>query len=274
MMIEVFGGTGFVGTEFCKRHSSECRAAPRETLEVPKNSKVLYLISTVDNYNVLTDPYVDINTNLIHLMKVLDANKSNNIEFHFVSSWFVYGEVALPAREDSCCRPNGFYSITKLAAEQLLESYCRTYKIKYTITRLGNVVGRGDGKASKKKNALQYLVDEMKANRDIVLYDAGMFYRDFVHVSDVADGLKFIVENGADGEVYNLGSATEEPTLFKDVVEYAYRALNSTSRVGTMSATEFHSIVQVKNMHLDCSKLKSLGWKPSRTVLQAIKEIL
>ena len=272
-MIEVFGGTGFIGSQFCKKYKHECNIATREQLTVPKNSAVLYLISTVDNYNVLDNPFVDIKTNLIHLMKVLDANKQNNVTFHFVSSWFVYGESDLPARETSCCRPKGFYSITKLAAEQLLESYCKTFKIKYTITRLGNVIGKGDGKVSKKKNALQYLIEEMRDNRDINLYDNGDFYRDFVHVDDVVSGLRFIIDNGIGGEIYNLGSG-QRPIKFKDVINYIKTELGSESSVGTMNPTEFHSIVQVRDMYLDTSKLTQLGWKPSRTVYEAVKEIL
>jgi len=272
-MIEIFGGTGFIGSKFYSRYSNECNIVAKNELEVPQDSAILYLISTVDNYNVLTDPYIDINTNLIHLMKVLDANKNKNITFHFVSSWFVYGEVDLPAKENSCCKPKGFYSITKLAAEQLIESYCKTFKIKYTITRLGNVIGNEDRKISKKKNALQYLIDEMKNNRDIKLYDSGLFYRDFVHVDDVISGLRFIIDNGIGGEIYNLASGAK-PILFKDIIMYIHQELNSCSNIGQMIPTEFHDIVQVKNMYLECSKLTNLGWKPSKTVFQAIKEIL
>jgi len=272
-MIEVFGGTGFIGSEFCRKYKNECNVVPRESLEASQNSTILYLISTVDNYNVLNDPYLDINTNLIHLMKVLEANKDKNIFFHFISSWFVYGDVDLPAKETLRCKPKGFYSITKLAAEQLIESYCKTFKIKYTITRLGNVIGKGDGKISKKKNALQYLIDEMKNDRDIELYDSGVFYRDFVHVQDVVDGLKFIIDNGISGEIYNLGSAAK-PVLFRDIIAYIHEELNSKSYIGTMNATEFHTIVQIKSMYLDCSKLTNLGWRPSKTVFEAINELI
>jgi len=272
-MIEIFGGTGFIGSEFYKKYKEECNVVPRESLEVPQDSAVLYLISTVDNYNVLENPFIDIETNLIHLMKVLDTNKNRNITFHFVSSWFVYGNVKLPANEDSKCKPKGFYSITKLCAEQLIESYCKTFKIKYTITRLGNVIGRGDGKVSKKKNALQYLIEEMKNDRDINLYHGGKFYRDFVCVQDVIDGLRFIIDKGESGEIYNLGS-TAKPILFKTIISHIHQKLNSKSKIGTMKPTEFHDIVQVKDMYLECSKLTSLGWKPSKTVLESIDELL
>ena len=271
-MISVFGATGFVGSKFYNKYKDECVIVSREEV-VPQSNKVLYLISTVDNYNVLENSFIDIETNLIHLMKVLDNCKGKDIHFTFVSSWFVYGDTHLPARESSPCKPKGFYSITKLAAEQLIESYCKTFNIKYNIVRLGNVIGKGDGKASKKKNALQFLIDEMKADRDINLYNNGEFYRDFVHVDDVVDGLKFVIDKGESGEIYNLGSA-RKPTLFKDIIAYAHHEIGSHSKIGNMEPSDFHKIVQVESMYLDSSKLGSLGFFPSKGVYEAIKELL
>jgi nucleoside-diphosphate-sugar epimerase len=271
-MISIFGGTGFIGSKFYNKYKDESVVIGREDIQ-PQSNKVLYLISTVDNYNVLQNSFVDIETNLTHLMKVLDNCKGKDIEFTFVSSWFVYGDTHLPARESSPCRPKGFYSITKLAAEQLLESYCKTFNIKYNIVRLGNVIGKGDGKASKKKNALQFLIDELKANRDINLYNDGEFYRDFVHVDDVVDGLKFIIDRGENGEIYNLGSA-RKPTLFKDIIAYVRQEVGSNSNIGNMEPSDFHKIVQVESMYLDSSKLGSLGFFPSRGVYEAVKELL
>lgn len=272
-MIEIFGGTGFVGSEFFKEYSHESNVVIRDQLEVPRDSAVLYLISTVDNYNVLENPTLDIETNLIHLMNVLSANRDNNVTFHFVSSWFVYGDTELPAKETSNCKPKGFYSITKLAAEQLLESYCKTYNIRYTITRLANVIGKTDEKVSKKKNALQYLIGRLKNNEPIDLYYEGKFYRDFVHVSDVVKGLRYIIDHGQSGEIYNLGSGAA-PIEFKEVINFVRKELNSTSEIGSMEPTDFHRIVQVKDMYLDTSKLTNLGWKPSMTVFQAIKQLI
>jgi nucleoside-diphosphate-sugar epimerase len=271
-MISIFGGTGFIGSKFYNKYKDESIVIGREDTQ-PQSNKVLYLISTVDNYNVLQDSFIDIETNLTHLMKVLDNCKGKDIEFTFVSSWFVYGDTHLPARETSPCRPKGFYSITKLAAEQLLESYCKTFNIKYNIVRLGNVIGKGDGKASKKKNALQFLIDELKANRDIKLYNDGEFYRDFVHVDDVVDGLKFVMDRGENGEIYNLGSA-RKPTLFKDIIAYVRQEVGSNSNIGNMEPSDFHKIVQVESMYLDSSKLGSMGFFPSKGIYEAVKELL
>ena len=108
---------------------------------------------SVDNYNVFKDITLDVETNLKVLCEVLENCKKEGIVFNFVSSWFVYGDVPLPAREEYYCKPTGFYSITKKAAEDLIISFCKTFGTEYRILRLCNVLGRGDGKVSAKKNA-------------------------------------------------------------------------------------------------------------------------
>lgn len=269
-VLSVFGGTGFVGSAFINKYPQHLLMERKDV--VPASDTVLYLISTVDNYNVFTDLTLDINTNLTHLMHVLEQCKGRVKKFVFISSWFVYGNVEMPAAETAACKPKGFYSITKYAAELMLESFCRTFNIDYQIIRLANVVGKGDGKVSKRKNALQYLIDEMKNNRPINLYNNGMFYRDFIDVDDVARGIDHIINYGEHNETYNLGRGV--PVLFKDMIMYAYSKLSSTSAIGEMQPTDFHKIVQVESMYLDTSKLEALGFKCSKSVHAMIDSLL
>lgn len=137
-IINVFGGTGFIGHRFCELNPSAVINA-REDYDV-KTNNVLYFVSTVDNYNIHKDLFIDIDTNLTVLMKVLSSIDRTNkdLVFNFVSSWFVYGKNEnTPFREDDLnCNPTGFYSITKRCAEQMLISFCETFDIKYRIFRL------------------------------------------------------------------------------------------------------------------------------------------
>jgi len=190
--ISVFGANGFIGSKFCEMYNDQIYIEPRES-NVPKYDDVLYLISTTDNYNVFGDVHLDINTNLNKLMDVLPNVKGT---FTFTSSWFVYGQQHLPVKEDTHCNPTGFYSITKKAAEDLLVSYCKTFNIKYRVLRLGNVYGKNDKGVSKKKNALQFLIEEIKNNRDVNLYFGGDFLRDYIYIDDVCRAIKLCMEKG------------------------------------------------------------------------------
>jgi len=269
--ISVFGGTGFIGGRFCEMFPEECVRIPYDNRE-PETNNVLYFISTVHNYNVFDNPHLDINTNLNVLMNVLESCRKQNREglvFNFISSWFVYGKTKdLPAREDSYCEPKGFYSITKRTAEQLIISYCETFNINYRILRLCNIYGTADIKASKKRNALQFLTGEIVNNRDINLYDRGENIRDFMHVEDVCRAIYLIINEASLNEIINVGSGI--PHKFIDIMTYVKERTNSTSTFNFIDPPEFHKIVQVQDMYLDVTKLKNLNFKPKYAIWDGI----
>jgi len=264
-MISVYGGTGFIGGTYCDLFKEECLMIPRFQKK-PETNNILYFISTVHNYNVFDDPHLDIETNLNLLIDTLEECKNKeNIIFNFISSWFVYGKTKdLPAKEDSYCNPKGFYSITKRAAEQLLISYCETFGINYRILRLCNVYGTGDQKASKKRNALQYLVGEVTNNRNINLYDAGENIRDFMHVEDACRAINLVINRCPLNTIVNVGNGI--PYKFVDLMGYVKEKTNSKSKFNTVEPPDFHKTVQVKDMYLDVVKLKNIGFKPKYNI--------
>ena len=271
-MISVFGSTGFIGSRFCELFDREVVRIGRDNY-VPKTGEVLYLISTTNNYNVFDNPNLDIDTNLTVLVDVLKNCKNKGIVFNFVSSWFVYGKnESLPAREEDPCNPKGFYSITKRAAEQLVISFCETFKIKYRIFRLGNVYGEGDASVSKKKNALQYLIGEIIDNKDINLYDGGTNIRDFIYVDDVCRAMKLCMEKSDINNIVNISNG--RPYQFLSLMEHTRDRAKSKSKFISVKPTEFHDIVQVKNMYLDTTKLKKLGFKPKISIEDGLNIVI
>lgn len=273
-LINVFGGKGFVGSYYTK--TSNCVVNERNDLvpQLHQATDILYLISTIDNYSMKVNPYLDVETNLTTLLRVLENFRNQNkpdVVFNFASSWFVYGNTELPAKEDSYCDPKGFYSITKRAAEQLLISYCETYNLKYRILRFANVIGMGDTKVSKKKNALTYLLNELKFGRSINLYDNGNFFRDYIHVEDLCSAINLIMRKGNVNQIFNVSNG--KAIVFKDIIDYAILKFSSLSEINIVDAAEFHKIIQVKSMYMDNTKLKELGYFPKHSVFSFVDEV-
>jgi len=241
--INVFGASGFIGSRFCQIHSEKVIIQNRNDYN-PQTNQILYFISTVDNYNIHENLHIDINTNLNVLMSVLENidKKDKNFVFNFVSSWFVYGKnETLPFNEKySICNPTGFYSITKRAAEQLLISFCETFHIKYRIFRLANVLGEGDLKISRKKNALQYMIKCISQNDEIFLYDGGSGKR----------------------------------TTLRDIIYMAQTLSNSKSKINIIQPPHFHDVVQVKDSYLDVAKLNSYGFKCSYKIEDVVLKLV
>ena len=255
MKISVFGATGFIGSRFCELYPA---------VPIPRGEftyfgdNALYLISTTHNYDTWR---VNVDTNISVLYDHLAC--SGNATFNFVSSWFVYGESnwdsvdIYPISESWPPNPKGGnYNLTKRWAEQMVIDYCYEREIPYRIFRLANVFGKGD-KFSEKKNALQYLINEMENDRDIYLYNDGYFYRDYIHVDDVCEMLYKGMEILPVNEIYNVGSG--RPILFRDMILLAHSVLGSKSNISSMEPTEFHKRIQVKDFWMDTGKINSYG---------------
>jgi nucleoside-diphosphate-sugar epimerase len=238
---------------------------------IPKSNNILYLISTTDNYNVHSNITLDVDTNLKVLCEVLDHCKNENVVFNFISSWFVYGNVDLPATEESPCNPTGFYSITKKAAEDLIISFCNTFGCKYRILRLCNVLGGSDGGTSTKKNAITYMINKLKGGEDIYLYDNGTPIRDIMHVNDVCHAIHLVMEKGNTNEIYNIGSG--QATQIGGIMKLAKEFLNSKGNIYGREAADFHKVVQAKDFWYDTTKLKNIGFTQTISTEQIIKEL-
>lgn len=271
--ISVYGSTGFIGSRFCELYSEDVLRI-RRGFHCPKSKDLLFLISTTDNYNVFSDPRKDIMTNLVVLIDVLEQCKNfrQDATINFVSSWFVYGDTELPAKETSICNPKGFYSITKKCAEDLLISYCETFNMSYRIFRLANVYGAKDV-YNKKKNALQWLIFRLARGHNIELYYDGKFKRDYIHVDDVCSAMMHIMSSEYTlNQIYNIGSGNGY--VFRDLIDFAAERLEPKGVIKEVKPHEFHNVVQVKDMYLDISKLKMLKFTPDIDIETGLGEFI
>jgi len=265
--ISVFGSTGFIGSNFLRKSRFDSIAIPRTQL-YSQSKEILYLVGTVDNYNVFEDVNLDIETNLKLFISTLETSRKMypDLFVNYVSTWFVYGNEEIPYREDQPCNPKGFYSITKYAAELLLRSYCETHSLGYRIIRLGNVLGPGDNKASLKKNAVQYMANKISRGEDVNLYEGGNMLRDFIHIDDVVLGLDLILEKGPESEIFNLASGVG--INIGELLHKLKAFTGSNSVLHKIETPKFHNLVQAKDSILDISKIKKLGFTITRPITE------
>jgi len=139
--------------------------------------------------------------------------------------------------------------------------------------RLANVLGKGDKKVSAKKNAVQYLIGEIKSNKPIDLYDSGYFYRDYIDVRDCARAIDLVVQSGEINSIYNIGNGN--PIIFRDIIRYARDAMDSGSEIRTIEQKDFHKKVQSsRSFYMDNSKLRSLGYTPEFSINETVDDII
>ena len=299
MNVLITGGLGFVGgalaNRLCREHrvtvltrSEKGRSRLREpdrvrvkvgaveeitSADCAGMDLVIHCASTVDNYNILTDPYLDVRTNCAGTIALLEACKEHNPKVLFVSTFFVYGNpTKLPVDEASPCEPLGLYPATKLCAEHFCKIYSRLYPFHLNICRLTNVYGPGEAFDNTKKGAFNFLIRKARLGEPIDVYRGGDFFRDYLYIDDAVEALATVAERAPAGELYLIGSG--EPVLFKDLMVCLHRLTGRKSAIGSMEPPPFHEVVGIRNFSADIAKIKALGWTPKISYEEGITRTL
>jgi UDP-glucose 4-epimerase len=108
-------------------------------------------------------------------------------------------------KENDSLYPPSAYAASKIAIEGLALSYFESFGLDIKIARIFSVFGE-----NMERFFIYDLVKKIKSNpKKIILNGSGQQFRDFLHVNDVAKGLKLISSKGKAGEIYNLCSGNK-----------------------------------------------------------------
>ena len=116
-----------------------------------------------------------------------------------------------------------------------------------------------------------WMINQLKLNKDINLYNNGSPYRDVMHVKDVCRAIKLVIDTGELNTIYNIGSGY--PTQVGEIINFVKDHINSKSQINTIEPPEFHKNVQVQDFWMDVGKIKSLGFVPEYTLEEGLKNM-
>lgn len=126
--------------------------------------------------------------------------------FVFASSAAVYGFLEDSAREDMACRPNSPYGAGKLAVENYLHAYRRTYGLETVMLRYFNVYGPRQ-RYSDYSGVITIFINKVLEGERPTIFGDGLQVRDFVHVDDIVQANMLAMESAnAVGEMFNVAS--------------------------------------------------------------------
>jgi nucleoside-diphosphate-sugar epimerase len=186
------GAEGFIGTEVMNLNpffeaTDVKTGSDIKYIDISKYGFLVLLAADLGHDQAAFDHNLEIYR---HLMKFPGA-KPHVI---YTSSAAVYGEGFSPHRETEVPKPEGLYGRSKYLGELVT----RMTFDDYTILRLGNVYGDGQGNG---------VVDIFK-NGGNTIYGDGKQIRDYVHVSKVAQAITRIVAMPDEyrGKTFNISS--------------------------------------------------------------------
>jgi GDP-4-dehydro-6-deoxy-D-mannose reductase len=205
--------------------------------------------------------------NVINAVK----NSAPKARIIFVSSSSVYAPSVgdTPMDEDYLKGPITPYGVSKLAAEQLALLVARKLSLSCVVARPFYWIGPRK-KGDVTSDWCRRIVGIERDNHGEISVGNLEITLDFIDVRDGVRALVLIAERGDDLNSYNIGSGT--PTSLTNLLK-----LLSELSTGTFNVTEESTLVRSFD-HLvrvaDISKIKALGWRPTRGLRETLEETL
>ena len=305
MRILVTGGAGFIGSNFVRfwleRHPDDhvvvldllTYAGSRASLEDVDN-RIVFVegdigdrelaervlrdeeLDTIVNFAAeshnslaVVDPGRFFRTNVLGTQTLLEAARTTGVRrFHHISTCEVYGDLPLDTdeefTEESPYRPRTPYNASKASADHAVRAYSETYGLPVTITNCSN----NYGPYQFPEKVIPLFVTNALDDLPLPLYASTQNRREWLHALDHCSAIELVLEAGAVGETYNVGSGVE-----KSIEEIADRVLELTGKPASLKTIVPDRPGHDRRYLLDSSKLRrELGWEPAIDFERGLRE--
>lgn len=192
----------------------------------------------------------------------------------FISTSHVYGETFFSkrrVRENDLANPLTPYAASKLLMELTALNFVKCHPLQIVVARGFNQVGTGQEKDFVFSDYCRQIALMEKRRRPAVLEVGNSeLVRDFIHIEDAVRAYFFLAQKGRPGEIYNVGSG--RGMSLKEGVDFLARESRVPFTVRSV-ASRFRRSDYPHGVS-DCSKMQALGWRPERSVREALQELL
>jgi UDP-glucose 4-epimerase len=229
---------------------------------------VIHAAAYVDVAESVEKPLMYFENNVLGTASIAKASSEAGVKlFVYLSSAAVYGNpVELPICENHPAKPISPYGLSKLMGEEVVKLFS-AYGLKQVVLRLFNVYGPGQNAAYA--GVIIRFLERVRKGLPPVIYGDGEQTRDFIHVDDVAEAVKLVLEKRCMDEVLNIGSGN--PVKIRDLALITMRLCGVDGEpihVGERPG-------DIKHSYADISKARSLlGFKPRISLESGLRRML
>lgn len=213
---------------------------------------------------------LQIQNNLIY-----GALNAGIMDICFLGSSCIYPrDCAQPIREEYLLtgpleQTNEPYAVAKIAGVKMCESMNKQYSTHYVCVMPTNLYGPNDNYDLLNSHVLPALIRKThaaKLNREteLVVWGSGTPRREFLHVDDLANACVYLMENGIQDGVYNIGSGSD--ISIRELAEVVMEIVGFRGNI----VFDRSKPDGVARKLLDISRMSNLGWRASISLRDGI----
>lgn len=172
--------------------------------------------------------------------------------------------------DEAQVNPHNQYAISKYTQELVALNLGKRYNLPTTCMRYSIVQGKRQSFRNAYSGILRNFTQRLLAGNPPVCYEDGLQVRDYVYVGDVASAnVRALQDERAEYQVFNVGG--EHPVTVLDYAHMLARKINVSIEPLVPGLYRFGD---TRHIVSDVSKLKALGWAPTKQVEEIADEYI
>ncbi len=232
---------------------------------IPGHDVIVHFAAESHIDRSIAGPTVFLDTNVVGTGVLLEAAHRHQVpRFVHVSTDEVYGSLSEGfAAETAPLNPSSPYSSSKAGSDLLALSYATTYGYDIVVSRCTN----NYGPYQFPEKVIPLFVTNLLQGKSVPLYGDGKNERGWLYVDDHAAAIALIVDEGATGEIYNIGADEQLSNL--ELTRHILEAVGADeSMIEYVPDRLGHDL----RYAVDSSKLRALGWLPQHNFSERLEE--
>ena len=212
----------------------------------------------------LEQPTAYMSANVQGTIQVLEAARHAGAQkLVYAASSSCYGLATVPTREDHPIAPRYPYALSKYLGELAALHWHAVYRLPVNSVRIFNAYGTRSRTSGAYGAVFGVFLRQKLAGRPLTVVGDGTQRRDFVYVTDVADGFLQAAQTDRTGEIYNLGGG--HPQSVNRLVDLlGGEVVHLPKRPGEPDCT-----------WADTGKIRrELGWEPRVSFEEGVARVL
>lgn len=176
-----------------------------------------------------------------------------------------------PTNEGKLLQPNSVYAVSKRDQEELCLAVGRAYDIPTVALRFFNAYGTRQALSNPYTGVAAIFAARLLNSQAPLIFEDGQQTRDFVHVSDIVQGIMLAMEqDAANYEVFNVG--TGRPLTVVEVAEKLAEALELEIKP---KITGQYRAGDIRHCYADIGKIRQmLGYRPAVTFEEGLPDLV
>ncbi len=277
--ILVTGGAGFIGSNLCEQlasdsnnkvysldnystgsdlnHVANVTYIEGETSDISKlinfNPDYIYHLG---EYSRVEQSFDDVEKvwryNKDGIFAVLQFCRKSGAKLIYAGSSTKFGDGGL----GRCQSP---YAWSKASNTELVENYGIWFNVPYAIVYFYNVYGNREIATGRYATLIALFKEKTIKGEPLTVVSPGTQHRNFTHIDDIIDGLILVGKNGF-GDEFGIGSP-DSYTILEIAQLFGGEIKMLPERKGNRMTADVVT-----------SKTEALGWKPTRSIIDYIKE--